>query len=110
LPGEARNWDLARFECGEVEEHLRTAAVLRPEERGVGLAGIIDAFKQTQLAELKDAIDVKDRTLFRAAYQQSILMCNSCHRASGRPFITIMMPTNSPVPNQRRELPPEGEN
>ena len=42
---EARNWDLARFERGELEENLKAAAALRPEERGVNLAGIIDAFK-----------------------------------------------------------------
>ena len=59
--GEARNWDLARFEVGELQENLDTAAALRPEERGVGLFGIVDAFKKTQIAGLKDAIEVKDR-------------------------------------------------
>lgn len=104
---EARNWDLARFECGEIEEGLNHAAALRPEERGVGLAGIIDAFKNTQLVALKDAIDVKDRGLLREAYQQSILMCNGCHAATGRPFINMTVPTNPPVSNQRWEPPPE---
>ena len=107
--GEARNWDLARFEIGELEENLDTAAALRPEERGVGLFGIIDAFKKTQMTALKDAIEVKDRTLFRQAYAESILMCNSCHAATGRPFIFIVTPTNSPVANQRWEPPPEEE-
>src|SRR6266403_1615012 len=30
--GEARNWDLARFQRGELEEGLMAAAALRPEE------------------------------------------------------------------------------
>src|SRR5256885_11596254 len=64
---EARNWDLARFERGEIVESLDAVAALHPDERGVDLAGIIDAFKQTQLTSLKDAIDVKDRALFREA-------------------------------------------
>lgn len=102
---EARNWDLARFEHGEIEEKLNAAAALRPEERGVGLVGIIDAFKSTQLAALKDAIDVKDRGLFRDAYRQSVLMCNACHQATGRPFITIKLPTSPPVANQQWEPP-----
>lgn len=106
---EARNWDLAAFECGELEGNLNAAAALRPEERGVGLSGIVDAFKNTQLVALKDAIDLKDRGLFREAYKESVLMCNGCHAATGRPFITITAPTHSPVSNQRWELPPAGE-
>ncbi len=39
---EARNWDLARFERGEIVEGLDTAAAIRPEEKGVNFAGVID--------------------------------------------------------------------
>lgn len=106
---EARNWDLAAFEWGEVEAKLKATAALRPEERGVGLSGIIDAFKQTQLVALKDAIDLKDRSLFREAYKESLLMCNGCHEATGRPFISITIPVHPPVSNQRWELPSFGE-
>ena len=100
---EARNWDLAQFERIEIEENLDTAAALRPEERGVNISGIIDAFKNTQLTSLKEAIEVKDRGLFREAYRDSIIMCNTCHQATGRPFIVITIPTNPPVSNQRWE-------
>lgn len=99
--GEARNWDLARFERGEILEHLEVVAALRPEEGAVSVAGIMDAFKNTQLVALKDAIEVKDRGLFRDAYRESMLMCNACHQATGRPFINIIIPTNPPVSNQR---------
>jgi len=100
---QARNWDLARFERGEVEEGLEAVAALRPEENGVNLAGIIGAFKQTQLIALQDAIEMKDRGLFHDAYRDATLMCNTCHRATGRPFIMIIIPTNSPVANQQWE-------
>jgi hypothetical protein len=103
--GEARNWDLARFEQGEILEHLDVVAALRPEEGAVSVVGIMDAFKNTQLVALKDAIEMKDRGLFRDAYQQSILMCNTCHQTTGRPFIVITIPTNPPVSNQRWESP-----
>lgn len=106
--GEARNWELAQFERIEIEENLNTAAAIRPEERGVNLAAIIDAFKNTQLTALKDAIEVKDRGLLREAYKDSILMCNTCHQATGRPFISITIPTNPPVSNQRWEVPTDG--
>lgn len=106
---EARNWDLAYFERGEIVENLEVVAALRPEEGHVKLAGVIDAFKNTQLAALKDAIDMKDRNLFRSAYRDAINMCNACHQATGRPFIVITVPTNPPVANQQWELP-SGDN
>lgn len=102
---EARNWDLARFERGEMLENLEVVAALVPEERGVGVAGMIDAFKNTQLAALKEAIDLKDRALFREAYRDSVVMCNTCHQATGRPFIMITTPTNPPVSNQQWTSP-----
>ena len=102
---EARNWDLARFERGEMLENLEVVAALVPEEHGVGIAGMIDAFKNTQLAALKEAIDLKDRGLFREAYRDSMLMCNACHQATGRSFIVITLPTNPPVSNQQWALP-----
>ena len=89
---EARNWDLAAFERGEIAENLDAAAVLRPEEKGVNIAGIVEAFKNTQLVALQDAVEMKDRGLFREAYRDSIVMCNTCHQSTGRPFIVVTMP------------------
>jgi hypothetical protein len=68
----------------------------------------MDAFKNTQLVALKDAIEMKDRRLFRDAYREALVMCNTCHQSTGRPFITITIPTNPPVSNQRWELPADG--
>ncbi len=102
---EARNWDLAYFERGEILENLEVVAALKPEERGVSLTGIVEAFKNTQLAALKEAIDMKDRSLFRSAYLEAMNMCNTCHQSTGRPFIVITVPTNPPVANQQWELP-----
>jgi len=99
--GEARNWDLATFERNQIEELLEKVAILRPMENNVKIDEIITTFKQTPLSALKDAIDVKDRNLFRQAYGDSMAMCNACHQATGRPFISIVTPTNPPVSNQR---------
>lgn len=101
--GEARNWDLARFERDEVVEGLTTVAALRPQENGVNLAGIVQAFTNGPLASLQNAIGVYDRPMFRKAYSDSIMMCNACHTSTGRPFIVIQIPTNPPVFNQRWE-------
>jgi hypothetical protein len=98
---EARNWDLAAFERGEIEELIEKVAVLRPAENNVNISNVVNVFKETPLTELKDAIDVKDRALFHDAYLHTMATCNSCHQATGRPFISIVVPTNSPVANQR---------
>lgn len=105
---EARNWDLARFERGEIVEDLGTVAALEPEENGVSLVGIISAFTNTvtgPMADMTDALAMSDRPLFRKSYQETILMCNACHQATGRPFIVITVPTNAPTFNQRWEPP-----
>jgi len=105
---EARNWDLARFERGEIIEDLGTVAALKPDENGVSLVGIISAFTNTvtgPMADMNDAMAVSDRQLFRKSYQDTILMCNACHQATGRPFIFITVPTNAPIFNQRWEPP-----
>lgn len=57
---EAKNWDRARYEIDEVEENLDKVAVLRPEDKGVQLIGVIDAFKQTQLDAMKKGVESKD--------------------------------------------------
>lgn len=99
--GGSKNWELANFEWVELQENLETVGKLLPEENGVEIAKVIEAFTDTQLAALKDSIAVKDSALFREAYQETLAMCNACHESTGRPFIMITEPTQPPVPNQR---------
>lgn len=96
--GAGINWDLARFELDEIEEGLRTVAALRPEENGVDLEGVVDAFEQTEFAA---AIEAGDAKRFDRAYMKAMTMCTSCHEETGRPFLVITVPSDPPVPNQR---------
>ena len=105
--GEARNWKLAEFEMDEIKENLDSAVAIRREENGVNMVGVADAFKQTQLAALEEAIGQQNADLFRKSYEESITTCNGCHQATGRPFITIITPAAPPVPNQQWEPPSE---
>ncbi len=97
----AENWKLANFEIDEVKENLENAAALRPEEKGVQLHGVVDAFEQTQIAALDTSVERHDLKTFRQNYSDAILVCNSCHRSTGRPFIIITEPTAPPVSNQQ---------
>lgn len=98
---DAENWDLAKFEREEVSEGLAAAAAARPDEKGVHLAGIFQAFQNTELVALRESLERRDGAGFRKAYASAVEMCNACHRATGRPFIHITTPTSPPVSNQR---------
>lgn len=102
----AKNWKLAAFEIDEVKENIEKAAALRPQENGVQLGGVVGAFEQTQIAFLSDAVERQDTDAFRRGYAEAIDVCNSCHRATGRPFIVIVEPTGPPVPNQQWSVGP----
>jgi hypothetical protein len=104
---DAGNWKLAEFEIEEVRENMERSATLRPEENGVKLAGVIDAFEQTQVAAMKHAIEKRELKLFQQAYIEAIAVCNSCHQSTGRPFIVITEPASPPVPNQQWTPPVE---
>jgi hypothetical protein len=44
-----QNWELAQFELKELGKNIDKAVTLRSEVHGVNVAGIADAFKNTQL-------------------------------------------------------------
>ena len=104
---DAKNWKLAAFEIDEVKENIEKAAAMRPEENGVRLGGVVDAFEQTQIARLSAAVERHDPAEFRWGYVEAIEVCNSCHRVTGRPFIVIIEPTGPPVSNQQWSMTPE---
>ena len=97
---EATNWPLAQYETGVIEDALAEVPVIRPQENGVPLGAVINAFKNSQWATLKEAVGHQDLDAFRKSYKEMVFICNACHQATGRPFIQITVPTQPPVPNQ----------
>jgi hypothetical protein len=97
----ARRFDLAQFERGEIEEvfeeDLPKAEPPR-ESAGINLAGVADAFRQTNLPDLKTALEARDVTAVKAAYARAAETCNGCHRASGHVFVEIPKLPGQPVP------------
>jgi len=96
--GKAENWPLADFYLGETKSHLRWAVrriPIRKDNRGqdINLVNILDAFENSQLAQLKGTIDRKDKTAFEKVYRESLTMCYSCHKAADKPYLRPQIPS-----------------
>jgi hypothetical protein len=95
--GEAEHWPLADFYLAETKSHLRWAVRVKPvrkDSKGqdINLANILEAFENSQLAELKQALDRKDRQAFETVYKTSLSTCYSCHKASDKPYLRPQVP------------------
>jgi hypothetical protein len=96
--GKAENWPLADFYLGETKSHLRWAVrriPIRKDSRGqdVNLVNILEAFENSQLAQLKKALERKDRSGFEAIYKESLTVCYACHKAADKPYLRPQIPT-----------------
>jgi hypothetical protein len=96
--GEAENWALADFYLAETRSHLRWAVgriPIRKDNAGreVNLGTILEAFENSQLAQLKQVIAHKDRTGFERTYKESLTVCYSCHKAADKSFLRPQVPT-----------------
>jgi hypothetical protein len=98
LAGMAENWPLAEFYLGETKSHLRWAVrriPIRKDSRGqdVNLTKILEAFENSQLTQLKQAVDRKSRAQFETVYKESLTVCYSCHKAADKPYLRPQIPT-----------------
>lgn len=95
--GTAENWPLADFYLNETKSHLHWAVRRIPVRkdnlgRDVNLGNILEAFENSQLTELKQVIDRKDRRGFERVYKESLTACYACHKASDKPYLRPRIP------------------
>jgi hypothetical protein len=95
--GKAENWPLADFYLAETKSHLRWAVRRIPvrkdnQGRDVNLTNILEAFENSQLAQLKGTIDQKDGTGFERVYREALTLCYSCHKAADKPYLRPRIP------------------
>ena len=98
------NWELAAYELHELEETMEAVKKLNVEKNGVKISNVMDAVRQTQIAQLQKSIKQKNQTEFQNAYDETLSACNGCHTESGHMFIQIIRPSAPPVTNQKWEL------
>jgi len=101
--GTAENWPLADFYLAETRSHLHWAVRRIPirkdnQGRDVNLVNILQAFENSQLAQLKKAVDGKDRSAFERVYKESLTVCYSCHKAADKPYLRPRIPAESASP------------
>ena len=98
--GKVKNWQLADYELGRIQQSFADAAQLYPVFKNIPLAELIKSESEPPLADLRKSIDAKNLDDFARAFGKLTDACNRCHRAAGVGFIVIRIPTSSPFSNQ----------
>jgi hypothetical protein len=100
LAGEARNWELAGYELGELKEVFSDVQDLVPRYQNIPVGQMIDAIITGTITDLEDAIGARDFSKFSASFDNLTAACNSCHQAANRTYIAIRRPAQSNFSNQ----------
>ena len=82
--GAQKNWPLAQYELGQINESFQDAMTYYP--------GIPDADMSamtTPASIMSAAITAKDSAEFATGYNQLTAACNACHKAQGYGFIVV---------------------
>ena len=98
--GKVKNWQLADYELGRIQQSFADAAQLYPVFKNIPLAELIKSESEPPLADLRKSIDAKNLDDFARAFGKLTDACNRCHRAAEVGFIVIRVPTSSPFSNQ----------
>jgi len=100
LGGEARNWDLAGYQLGELKEVFADVQDLLPRYQNIPVGEMIDALMTGTITDLEGSITTRDFSKFSASFDKLTEACNSCHQAANRPYIAIRRPAQSNFSNQ----------
>jgi hypothetical protein len=97
--GRDQDWSVARQALQEVSgaaSRLYGRKILYGQ---VGISEAAESVLPDEFRRLENAIDLRDRDAFLAEYKRMILVCNSCHRATGQLAVV-----QEPPPRERRDL------
>jgi hypothetical protein len=100
LAGQARNWALAAYEVGELEETFEGVEEYYPRWQGRAIGDMVAAFTGAPIKALEAAVKSKDAAAFDKSYAELTAACNACHVANGQGVIVIQAPASSAYPDQ----------
>jgi len=92
-----KNWELADFELGEIEENIEKIETLYPNDDRTKDLSLLDP----KLNSLAAAINAKQVDKFKKEFSTLTNTCNDCHQKNGVAFNVITIPDHPPVPNQK---------
>jgi hypothetical protein len=98
--GQARNWELAAYQLGEIKEIMSDVEDLYPTFQNLPLGQMLDSVVTGQIADVEKALDAKDFNRFSEGYGKLTEACNSCHQATGNGFVVIKRPAQPAFFNQ----------
>jgi hypothetical protein len=102
LAGQAANWSLAAYEVDELQEGFDDVVAFHPTHKDSPVApkDAIPRMITEPVAEVRTAIERKDRTAFDQAFDSLTAACNNCHKATNFGFNLVGRPTGNPYANQ----------
>jgi hypothetical protein len=102
LAGSAGNWELATYECDELEEGFVDAVHFHPTHKTSPqpLTTVIPQYMEASLKDVRVAVDAEDVAKFESAYDKLTSSCNGCHQATGFGFNVVVRPTSNTFANQ----------
>lgn len=100
--GMKANWPLANYELGEIQESLDDAMKFYPKFKEVPapLTELVPTMTKASLAQVRAAIEQKDKKSFVLAYGALSKSCSNCHVAADHPFVKIKAPTEAMFSDQ----------
>ncbi len=81
---EAKDWGMAGYQLEKAIEIQKVGEITRPDK-----AEMLSSFQRTYLDRLDRAIKAKDKMGFDGTYAEAMNACNSCHQATGRPYVRV---------------------
>ncbi|MBU6199465.1 MAG: hypothetical protein KGI64_04830 [Xanthomonadaceae bacterium] len=106
--GEAENWNLATYEVQELKEALDAVAKYNADDANLQplrLADVMPAMTRGPIADLRKAVDSKNKAAFEKAFDGLSVACTGCHHVAGNDMLVIQRP-ETPLLDNLRVAPP----
>ena len=93
--GEAENWNLATYEVQELQEAFEAVAKYNADDANLQplrLADVLPAMTRGPIADLRKAVDGKNKAAFEKAFDRLSAACTGCHHVAGNDMLVIQRP------------------
>ncbi|ATJ83330.1 hypothetical protein ACFPTY_09945 [Halomonas beimenensis] len=84
--GDAGDWAVANHELLTMQQIIARMRRFDPEN-----GALLDDYMSGPLNNLAELIEHRDREAFAQALEQTVQVCNACHKAVGSPFIRVTL-------------------